>query len=116
MLGLVLILKNFLVMKFGGTSMGSADRMKVAARIIAEAAAKRPVAVVVSAMSKVTDLLSRDPAASELGDRSAGGFRDRDAAKAPRRNLRALLPNSADAHSKTSPNSSVSSAASPMAC
>lgn len=44
-------------MKFGGTSMGSADRMRVAGEITAGQARQRPVAIVVSAMSKVTDLL-----------------------------------------------------------
>lgn len=44
-------------MKFGGTSMGSAERIRVAARLTAEQHAQRPVAIVVSAMSKVTDLL-----------------------------------------------------------
>src|SRR5205807_5992221 len=48
---------NLLVMKFGGTSMGSAERMRVAADIIARQRQKQPVLVVVSAMSKVTDLL-----------------------------------------------------------
>ncbi len=37
--------------------MGSAARMRVAAQICAEQNAKRPVIAVVSAMSKVTDLL-----------------------------------------------------------
>jgi aspartate kinase len=44
-------------MKFGGTSMGSADRIKIAAQLTAEQHAKRPVTIIVSAMSKVTDLL-----------------------------------------------------------
>lgn len=44
-------------MKFGGTSMGSAERIRVAAELIQEQARVRPVLVVVSAMSKVTDLL-----------------------------------------------------------
>src|SRR5689334_19899361 len=44
-------------MKFGGTSVGSADRMRVAARLSGEQARRRPVAIVVSAMSKITDLL-----------------------------------------------------------
>ena len=44
-------------MKFGGTSVGSAERMRVAARLSAEYARQRPVAIVVSAMSKITDLL-----------------------------------------------------------
>lgn len=44
-------------MKFGGTSMGSADRIRVAAEITATQQRLRPTAIVVSAMSKVTDLL-----------------------------------------------------------
>ncbi len=44
-------------MKFGGSSMGSADRIRVAAELTAEQQRQRPTAVVVSAMSKVTDLL-----------------------------------------------------------
>jgi aspartokinase/homoserine dehydrogenase 1 len=50
-------MNNLLVMKFGGTSMGSAERIRVAAAICAEQKAKRPVLAVVSAMSGVTDLL-----------------------------------------------------------
>ena len=44
-------MKDLLVMKFGGTSVGSADRMRVAARLSAEKKRKRPVIIVVSAMS-----------------------------------------------------------------
>jgi aspartokinase/homoserine dehydrogenase 1 len=62
---------NLLVMKFGGTSMGSAERMCVAAGIIAEHSKTRPVAVVVSAMSKITDLLLETLRRAELGDRAA---------------------------------------------
>ncbi len=58
-------------MKFGGTSMGSADRMKVAAELISKEQTKRPVAVVVSAMSKVTDLLLETLRRAEVGDRTA---------------------------------------------
>jgi len=50
-------LTGLLVMKFGGTSMGSAERIRVAAALIIEQYRTRPVVVVVSAMSKVTDLL-----------------------------------------------------------
>ena len=50
-------MKDLLVMKFGGTSMGSAERIRVAAGILAGEVRKRPVVAVVSAMSKVTDLL-----------------------------------------------------------
>lgn len=55
-------------MKFGGTSMGSAERMQVAARLTAEHQGKRPVAVVVSAMSKITDLLLDTLMKAEAGD------------------------------------------------
>ena len=57
-------------MKFGGTSMGSADRIAVAARLTAEQRAKRPVVVVVSAMSKVTDLLIDSLRKAEAGDQA----------------------------------------------
>jgi aspartate kinase len=62
-------LKELLVMKFGGTSMGSAERMRAAAEIISKECAKRPICVVVSAMSKVTDLLLDTLRHAELGDR-----------------------------------------------
>jgi aspartate kinase len=58
-------------MKFGGTSMGSADRMRVAAEIIATRRKERSVLVVVSAMAKVTDLLLETLRRAELGDRAA---------------------------------------------
>jgi aspartate kinase len=63
-------LKDLLVMKFGGTSVGSAERMRVAARIAAAEREKRPVAVVVSAMSKITDLLLATMRHAEAGDRA----------------------------------------------
>lgn len=55
-------------MKFGGTSMGSAERIKGAAALCEEQHAKRPTAVVVSAMSKVTDLLLDTLRHAEGGD------------------------------------------------
>jgi aspartate kinase len=57
-----------LVMKFGGTSVGSAGRMKVAAGLAAAQMRNRPVVVVVSAMSKVTDLLLHTLRRAEAGD------------------------------------------------
>ena len=54
-------------MKFGGTSMGSAARIRIAADLIRREA--RPVMAVVSAMSKVTDLLLDTLHRAELGDR-----------------------------------------------
>ncbi len=51
--------------------MGSADRMRVAAGICAQQAKQRPVAIVVSAMSKVTDLLLDTLRKAEAEDRAA---------------------------------------------
>src|SRR5271165_160562 len=55
-------------MKFGGTSMGSAERIKAAAAICTEQTRQRPVVAVVSAMSKVTDLLLDTMRKAEAGD------------------------------------------------
>ena len=63
-------MNDLLVMKFGGTSMGSAERIRVAASIAAEQKARRPVLVVVSAMSKVTDLLLDSLRKAEAGDQA----------------------------------------------
>jgi aspartate kinase len=57
-------------MKFGGTSVGSAERMKVACDLIAGEAARRPVVAVVSAMSKITDLLLDATKHAEAGDQA----------------------------------------------
>ena len=47
-----------IVMKFGGTSVGSAERITQAAQLVVDTAAKgHQVVVVTSAMSKVTDSL-----------------------------------------------------------
>src|SRR5580658_574872 len=62
---------GLLIMKFGGTSMGSAERMRVAAQIVQQEQAKRPVVVVVSAMSKITDLLLDAMRHAEAGNRAA---------------------------------------------
>ncbi|HSW79387.1 MAG TPA: aspartate kinase [Candidatus Saccharimonadales bacterium] len=48
---------NLIVMKFGGTSIGSAERMRNVAKIVADAHKNVKPVVVVSAMSTVTDLL-----------------------------------------------------------
>jgi aspartate kinase len=63
-------LNDLLVMKFGGTSMGSGGRIRVAAGLIAAESRKRPVAVVVSAMSKITDLLLDTMRHAEAGSRA----------------------------------------------
>jgi aspartokinase/homoserine dehydrogenase 1 len=57
-----------LVMKFGGTSMGSAERICVAAEICREQSITRPILAVVSAMSGVTDLLLNTLRHAEGGD------------------------------------------------
>jgi len=58
-------------MKFGGTSMGSAERMRVAADITTGQKKLRPLVVVVSAMSKVTDLLLETLRRAEVGDKTS---------------------------------------------
>src|ERR1035438_2895209 len=69
------------VMKFGGTSLGSADRFRTVTDLVAEACATHRVCVVASAMAGVTNLLlhgghvpNRDEA-----DRVLAGFRARHA-------------------------------------
>ena len=59
---------RLLVMKFGGTSVGSAERIQGAADLIAAGARARPTVAVVSAMSKVTDLLLDTLQKAENGD------------------------------------------------
>jgi len=59
---------SLLVMKFGGTSVGSPERIGRVAELCAESAASRPTVVVVSAMSKITDLLLDTLARGEEGD------------------------------------------------
>jgi aspartokinase/homoserine dehydrogenase 1 len=57
-------------MKFGGTSVGSAERMRAAAALTARESQRRPVVIVVSAMSKITDLLLDTMRHAEAGDHS----------------------------------------------
>jgi aspartate kinase len=62
-------------MKFGGTSVGSAERMRAACDLVARYAeetdgARRPVVAVVSAMSKITDLLLDTTRHAEGGDQA----------------------------------------------
>ncbi len=63
-------MRNLLVMKFGGTSVGSAERMRVAAELTAVQARSRPTVIVVSAMSRITDLLLDAMKHAEAGDRN----------------------------------------------
>lgn len=64
-------MSELLVMKFGGTSMGSAERMKIAGGICADQIKQRPVVTVVSAMSKVTDLLLDTLRKAEADDQAS---------------------------------------------
>jgi len=59
------------VMKFGGTSVGNADRIRNAAAIAAAASKERAVVVVVSAMSGVTNMLIAAAGKSATGDEAA---------------------------------------------
>jgi aspartate kinase len=59
------------VMKFGGTSVGNADRIRSAAAIAAEASKQRAVVVVVSAMSSVTNTLIAAAGKAAKGDEAA---------------------------------------------
>jgi bifunctional aspartokinase / homoserine dehydrogenase 1 len=61
--------KPLIAMKFGGTSVGSAERMKNVADLVAEHAQHAEVAVVVSAMGGVTDMLIRAANEASQGDR-----------------------------------------------
>ena len=61
---------DLLIMKFGGTSVGSAERIRAAAAISAGEMRRRPVAIVVSAMSKVTDLLLEVLRRAEASDKA----------------------------------------------
>ncbi|HET9914862.1 MAG TPA: aspartate kinase [Anaerolineales bacterium] len=61
--------KQTLVMKFGGTSVGSVDALTKAAQIIQEARAQYPrLVVITSAMSGVTDLLLKSAALAVQGN------------------------------------------------
>ena len=59
-----------IVMKFGGTSLADASRIRAAADIVRGRLPARP-AVVVSAMAGVTDLLVRAAGAACAGEREA---------------------------------------------
>ncbi len=61
--------KPLVVMKFGGTSVGNADRMESVGKIIAAHAQEAEVVVVVSAMGGVTDMLIRAAKEASQGDR-----------------------------------------------
>lgn len=61
-------MSDLIVMKFGGTSVGSAERIRSVCDILAAERRRRPVAAVVSAMAKVTDLLLETLRRAEAGE------------------------------------------------
>jgi bifunctional aspartokinase / homoserine dehydrogenase 1 len=63
--------QRLIVMKFGGTSVGNAERLRQCAAIVAEAAKHDRVVVVVSAMAGVTDLIFKTIEAARHGDSPA---------------------------------------------
>jgi aspartokinase/homoserine dehydrogenase 1 len=67
------MMQKLQVMKFGGTSVGDATCIRRSAQIVANAAKQLPVAVVVSAMSGVTNRLIDAAHRAKQGDRGAGG-------------------------------------------
>ncbi len=60
--------KKTIVMKFGGTSVGNAGRIRQCAEIVSEAARRDRIVVVVSAMSGITDLIFKTIDAARHGD------------------------------------------------
>lgn len=62
--------KSLIVMKFGGTSLGSPERIARAVDLVCECPKNNRVVVVVSAMAKVTDLLLRTMQSASLGETS----------------------------------------------
>jgi bifunctional aspartokinase / homoserine dehydrogenase 1 len=63
--------KRLIVMKFGGTSVGNAERIRQCSAIVAQAAKRDRVVVVVSAMAGVTDLIFKTIEAARHGDTAA---------------------------------------------
>lgn len=61
-------MQDLLVMKFGGTSMGSAESLRTVTSICRQEFSARPTVVTVSAMSKITDLLLDAMHRAERGD------------------------------------------------
>ena len=60
--------KRLIVMKFGGTSVGNGERFRQCAEIVAKAALKDRIVVVVSAVAGITDLIFRTIDAARRGD------------------------------------------------
>ncbi|MHC4390215.1 MAG: aspartate kinase [Planctomycetota bacterium] len=67
-----------IVMKFGGTSVGSAERIREVAAIVGRARAEGPVAVIVSAHGGVTDMLIRLSDKARAGEVDLGPLVERE--------------------------------------
>ena len=80
------------VMKFGGTSVGDATRIRSAATIAAEASKHRSVVVVVSAMSGVTNTLIAAAGKSAAGDEAAAEALTTALKRKHRETIEALIP------------------------
>jgi bifunctional aspartokinase / homoserine dehydrogenase 1 len=65
--------QRLIVMKFGGTSVGGAERFRECAEIVARAARQDSIVVVVSAMAGMTDLIFKTIEAARQGDAAATG-------------------------------------------
>ncbi|HZD94768.1 MAG TPA: aspartate kinase [Candidatus Sulfotelmatobacter sp.] len=63
--------RHLIVMKFGGTSVGNAERFRQCAKIISQAAKQDRIVVVASAMAGVTDLIFRTIETARHGDAAA---------------------------------------------
>jgi len=63
--------RRLIVMKFGGTSVGNAERIRQCAGIVSRAAKQDRIVVVVSAMAGVTDLIFRTIDAARHGEAAA---------------------------------------------
>lgn len=62
---------SLLVMKFGGTSVGSVERIRQSSEIVRQAAREHSVVVVVSALSGITDLIMQTANVACAGDGEA---------------------------------------------
>ncbi|HMK30840.1 MAG TPA: aspartate kinase, partial [Terriglobales bacterium] len=62
---------SLIVMKFGGTSVGDAERIRESAERVRECAARHQVVTVVSALAGVTDAILKTVTAARLGEQAA---------------------------------------------
>ncbi len=84
--------KPLLVMKFGGTSLGNAERIECVASTIAQHASKARLVVVVSAMGGVTEMLIRAAHAAARGEEDQWKSVGRELAQRHREAAAKLLP------------------------